>query len=356
MTIDPYFPPLLTSEFPGIGGQIKVEPDDFVVEEIPAYEPSGEGQFLYLWVEKRNTSADYLLRQISKRLDLPQNEIGMAGRKDRHAVTRQMISVPEHVEAKLEMLDDDEIRVLNVHRHSNKLKTGHLQGNRFDILIRQVESADSLAAIVTRLSEMGVPNYYGQQRFGHDFETGRIGLGMLQGKSLAELAPQDKKKWKHPNQRRFVLSAGQSVLFNLYLGQRLQENLSHKVLSGDVMGKWPRGGIFVAEDIDTEQSRFDARETVMMGPIYGRKTFAAKDHAAEREQAILEQVEVASGVFQQYGKLMMGTRRHNLIYLEDFSAEQEPEGVRCRFTLPAGSYATVVLREIMKTDLRNTPE
>ncbi len=340
MNVDPFSPPLVTEDLPGIGGRIKSEPEDFEVEEIASYEPSGEGSHLYLWVEKRDMSAEYFARQIARRLDIKTMDIGTAGRKDRRAITRQWVSLPDTVEERLDDLNGEGMRILKVSRHTNKLKTGHLQGNRFRILIRDVESVESLELIVTRIREQGLLNYYGAQRFGLDHETGTVGLDLLRGEPLVD------KRWKQ--QRKFVLSAGQSVLFNLYLGQRLKDGLTRTVLSGDVMGKWPRGGMFVAEDVSTEQSRFDVRETVTLGPIFGRKTFQAHGVAAESEQTILDEAGIDREVFSKFGKMLMGTRRQNLIYVDDLSVEQVSEGVRCQFSLPSGSYATILMRELMK--------
>src|SRR5262245_35856671 len=132
MPFDPLAaPPLLTADLPGIGGRIRVQPEDFEVEEIPAYMPSGEGDYLFLWVEKRSMGAEYFLRQIAKRLEVAPGDVGTAGLKDRHAVTRQMVSVPASAEPRLSQLDGDGIRVLKVSRHGNKLRSGHLHGNRF---------------------------------------------------------------------------------------------------------------------------------------------------------------------------------------------------------------------------------
>src|SRR5271165_2054292 len=138
-TFDPLAPPpLLTAGLPGIGGRIKEVPEDFEVEEIPAYEPSGSGPFLYLWVEKRDMGAEYFLRQVARRLGIPAGEVGSAGLKDRRAITRQMISVPASVEERLTDLEGDGIRVLRVSRHGNKIRPGHLHGNRFRITVRDV--------------------------------------------------------------------------------------------------------------------------------------------------------------------------------------------------------------------------
>src|SRR6516165_2780832 len=143
-------PQLLTADLPGIGGRIKAIPEDFEVEEIPAYEPSGSGDFLYLWVEKRDMGAEYFVRQVARRLDVPVGEVGTAGLKDRRAVTRQMVSVPARAESRLAQLDGDGVRLLNVSRHGNKLKPGHLHGNRFRILLRDVvaDAAERLPPLI----------------------------------------------------------------------------------------------------------------------------------------------------------------------------------------------------------------
>jgi tRNA pseudouridine13 synthase len=342
---DALSPPMLTSDLPGIGGQIKANPEDFEVEEIPAYEPSGQGEFLYLWIEKRDMGAEYFERQVAKRLGIPNVEVGAAGLKDRRAVTRQWISVPAHVEAKLAQLDGDGIEVLRVSKHSNKLRTGHLHGNRFRILVRNVtqpapDGARLAESIVQRIREHGMPNYYGPQRFGKDGETLHLGLALQRGE----------KSIRQPFLKKLALSAVQSALFNHVLAQRFRDNLLRRVLPGDVMCKIPFGGMFVAEDLDAEQRRFDAREIVTAGPIFGRKTFAAAHEAAAREQAALAAFNLTASAFNGFGKLLMGTRRHNLVYVNDLAAADEPNGLRLTFTLPAGSYATVLLRELMKAD------
>ena len=122
------------------------------------------------------------------------------------------------------------------------------------------------------------------------------------------------------------------------------------------MAKRPFGGLFVAEDVTAEQLRFDARETVTAGPIFGRKTFAAAADAAEREAAVLREAGLSISAFGGFGKLVQGTRRHNLIYLDDLQAVPEAEGLRCTFTLPAGSYATVLLRELTKSETSDAEE
>jgi tRNA pseudouridine13 synthase len=350
-------PPLATADLPGIGGRIKVVPEDFDVEEIPAYEPSGEGEFLYLWIEKRGMGAEYFTRQIAHRLGIAASEVGSAGLKDRHAITRQWVSVPASAEPNLSHLESADLRVLRVCRHSNKLRSGHLHGNRFRILIRDVANDIDLAgtadAIVARLQQQGLPNFYGPQRFGHDGETLQLGLALLLDQPVPLSRDGRRPNLRSPFLRKLALSAVQSGLFNLYLAQRMADGLLRRVLAGDVMAKWPFGGMFTAEDVAAEQARFDRREIVTAGPLFGRKTFPARHDAGAREAAVLAGAGLGPASFARFGKLLQGTRRHNLIYLEDLSATVESAGVRLTFTLPSGSYATVVLGELMKTQLQN---
>jgi tRNA pseudouridine13 synthase len=346
MPFDPLVaPPLSTADLPGIGGRIKDALEDFEVEEIPAYEPSGTGDFLYLWMEKRDMGAEYFVRQIARRLEIPASEIGTAGLKDRRAVTRQMVSVPASVEGRLDRLTGDGMQVLRVGRHSNKLRPGHLHGNRFTIVVRDAvpEAAERLPALLDRLRQRGFPNYYGPQRFGRDGETLQRGLELLrQAQNVPRMSP---------FLRKLALSAAQSALFNHYLALRLTDGLLGRVLLGDVMAKRPFGGMFVAEDLEREQGRFEAGETVHAGPIFGRKTFAAAGEAAEREAAALADAGLALAAFRGFGKLLQGTRRHNLVYPEMLNAALDGAGVKLSFSLPAGSYATVLLHELMKTDI-----
>lgn len=351
MSAEPLMIPLLTADLPGVGGRIKELPDDFEVEEVPAYEPSGSGDFLYLWIEKRAMGAEYFVRQIAKRLDIAPGEVGTAGLKDRHAVTRQMVSVPAAVEPRLAQLEGDGIRILQVGRHSNKLRPGHLRGNRFRIIIRDPDpkAPERIGPILARLRRDGLPNFYGPQRFGKDGDSARLGFSLLRKEPPPANAEGRRPKLHSAFLRKFVLSAAQSALFNSYLARRMADGLFRRVLPGDVMAKWPVGGMFVAEYVKREQERFDQRETVHAGPIFGRKTFAARAEAAEREITILREAGLTAAAFQGFGKLVQGTRRHNLIYLDDLGAAFEPEGLRLSFFLPAGSYATILLQEIMKS-------
>jgi tRNA pseudouridine13 synthase len=355
-SFDPLAPlPFQTHDLPGIGGDIKTQPEDFEVEEIPAYQPSGSGDHLYLWIEKRDMGAEYFVRQVARRLDISVAEVGTAGLKDRRAVTRQMVSVPARAEERLSQLDGEGLRLLNVSRHTNKLKPGHLHGNRFRIQLRGVapEAASRLPALVERLRTSGMANFYGPQRFGREGETVRLGLALLR----QEPPPADiRANTRNPFLRKLVLSAAQSSLFNHCLACRMADGLLRRVLPGDVMARWPFGGMFVAEDTEREQARLEAREIVPAGPMFGRKMFTAAAEAARREEQVLKDAGLERSAFAAFGKLLSGTRRHNLIYVDDLTGSIESEGVRLQFTLPAGSYATVLLREITKRDTQSDDE
>jgi tRNA pseudouridine13 synthase len=342
--IDPL--PFITAELPGIAGELKTCPEDFSVEEIPAYSPSGAGEFLFLWIEKSGLSSEQMVSHLARELNIAHQDIGVAGMKDRQAITRQMVSVPARCEADLGRFQHDQLRVLEVRRHGNKLRTGHLKGNRFSILLRGV-AADALPrarAIADRLAASGIPNYFGDQRFGRDNETLELGFELLRGTKRPGAIPRARRKFL----LRLALSAVQSSLFNQALAARLAEGTLQTVLPGDVMQVVASGGPFVVEDQPREQARFDAGEIVISGPIFGPKMKPPAGAVAVREEALLAASGLTRDAFTQYANLTPGTRRPYLIRLEDLGITQEREGIRFAFTLPSGSYATVVLREFQK--------
>jgi tRNA pseudouridine13 synthase len=338
--------PFLT-DTPGIGGRLKVQPEDFVVEEIPLYEACGEGEFLYLRLRKRDISATELTAHIARTLGISQSEIGVAGRKDRRAVTTQYVSVPARSVDDPTRLNTDQIEVLESKLHRNKLKTGHLAGNRFEIVLRDVGISDAseLRQIVETTSEtigrLGFLNYYGEQRFGRNDDTDSDGFRLLRGERVRRLGK---------NALRFALSAAQSRMFNDWVAERALDGLTHSVLPGDVMQVVGSGGCFVAEDAAAEQARFDSRETVLTGPIYGPKMRQPAGEPATREAAILDRFGLTPDAFLRFRKLTNGTRRPLLIWPDAFSAEVNEAVVRLKFALPSGVYATAALREFTKCE------
>ncbi len=344
MTTDPL--PWLTSDCPGVGGVIKQEPEDFVVEEIPAYQPSGSGEHLFLWIEKRDISADYLTRHLARELEVMRSEIGMAGLKDRRAVTRQFVSVPSWCESNLSKVEAEGIRILNTTRHGNKLKTAHLRGNQFSILLREVspDAETQAAAIAERILKLGFPNYYGDQRFGYAGQTLNTGLKLLREEISQQELPKSQRKFLV----RFALSAVQSELFNQMLRARLEEGLIDQVLLGDVMQVTASGGVFVCEDPASDQPRFDAGEIVTTGPLFGRKMRNPGDVLAQKEVEVLKANHLNASHFCKFPRLTPGARRAYLVRPGELKFQSEPEGLRIDVTLPPGVYATMLLREFQK--------
>ena len=339
--------PYLTADLPGITGRLKEVPEDFIVEEIPAYQPSGEGEHLFLWIEKQDVAADQLVRHLARTLGVARDDIGVAGLKDKRAVSRQFVSVPARVADRVTDVDNEGIRVHLATRHTNKLKTGHLKGNRFSILLRTESSQSSRVAaqlILDRLNRFGVPNYFGEQRFGIGGETVSLGFDLLRGnKTARDIAPAKRKFLL-----RLALSAAQADLFNAALADRLSCGELRTVLAGDVMQKIATGGLFTTDDDATEQERVDRGELAITGPIFGPKMQQPKHIPAEREARLLEEARLTLQDFTRYPKLTLGTRRPYWIDASEISVGSEEAGLRFSFTLPAGAYATVVLREIVK--------
>lgn len=331
-----------------IGGELKSIPEDFEVEEIPLYLPSGEGEHIYLWIEKRDISAEFLQQHLARQLGIRREEIGMAGLKDRRAITRQWVSVPGSCEPKVDTLDTELIRVLKIGRHTNKLKTGHLLGNRFRMIVRDVcENALTIAATIrTELLQRGIPNYFGAQRFGIDGETLQTGQQLLDGSLKPEAIPYQRRKFL----TRLSLSAVQSVLFNVILSDRLQSQTAHTVQQGDVLQVVTSGGPFVSAEPHIDQLRFDAREVVTTGPLFGPKMKMPTEQALDYELGFLKSVDLTLDTFSRYKKLTSGARRPLLLWLAELQVSQAEHGLQFEFSLPTGTYATIVLREFIKAE------
>ena len=340
--------PHLTGNVPGIGGRIKEKVHDFEVEEIGAYPLRGDGPHYFLWVQKRGVDARSMQDAVARRYGVERRDIGTAGHKDRQAITRQWVSIPakkglpEPVQEELA----DGIEIVAVTRHGNKLRTGHLKGNRFSIRIRGasvqgeklIESVETVAA---RLQKEGVPNYYGMQRFGDGFSTLHAGWEWVKGGD----PPRDRFL------RGMAASAIQSEVFNRVLARRLVENTWKTVLAGDIFEKLDSGGRFWIEESEREetQRRVDSGEIAITGPMPGSRTGVAEKEAGALESEILAGMGLQSDDFNSLGRRGRGTRRPLVVSVNDLTVSVEPpDEVLVRFSLPAGSYATVVLREFME--------
>ena len=352
--------PCLTTT-PGIEGQFRNQPEDFSVEELPLYETSGEGEHAMLFIEKRDITTPRLVEVLSQSLGISDREIGVAGRKDRFAVTRQFVTVParsldsldpEQVTEQLQLGEQlgpgESIRVLTVDRHRNKLKTGHLAGNRFEIVLRDVsvsagEPFEVAQETCRQIDRSGFVNYFGEQRFGHSDNSDEVGLRLLRG---------EKSRRLNRGALRFTMSAVQSRLFNEWAAKRVDDELAATVLPGDIMQVIESGGCFNVDpdEVATEQSRFDLRETVPTGPMFGPKMKTPAGEAAEREKAILESAGLTGDEFAKFHKVAAGARRPLLVWPKNLTVKQTSQSVlEFSFTLPAGTYATSLLREVQKS-------
>lgn len=330
--------PYLTPHLPGVEGVIRHLPQDFQVEEVPAYSPRGSGEHLFLLIEKQGLTTRAVVEFLRDRLHINEAHIGVAGLKDKHALTRQWFSIPACYQAHLERLAELEgVRVLEWGLHPHKLKVGHLRGNRFRILIRPRGgplSGQAAEAILRELERQGVPNYYGPQRFGLG------GLNPLKGYALAQKNKVHSPSWL----KKFLLSSLQSLLFNDWLALRLEEGLFAQVIEGDVAKKHDTGGEFIVQDAARENPRALRFEISATGPLYGKKYREAEGLARALEDRILQKYRLERSHFAS----RRGDRRLIRFPLTDWGVEEAPEGLWVRFFLPKGAYATAVLRELMK--------
>ncbi|WP_428387260.1 tRNA pseudouridine(13) synthase TruD [Mucisphaera sp.] len=366
----------LTKDLPGIQGVIKERPEDFLVEEQPLYEPSGEGEHLYLYIEKREMTTADAVRRIAKAFRVSRREIGYAGLKDKHAVTRQLISVrlpsPQHQDERLAKVEmPPRLKVLWHDRHTNKLRRGHHAGNRFVIRIRRVEPTAVVRAkpILQRLEQQGAPNYLGQQRFGYRDNAHLIGKALLlneyqqvldlllgnpldhetpklqEARRAYEQADYDKALQLCPKslrndrqalealrqgasadkavnaidltQRQLYLSALQGAIFNDILNQRIQAGTFDQLLPGDLAWKHDNGSVFAVDQptADKENAANGRIRQLLIspsGPMWGPSMLKASGQTAEAEQRALE----AQGLTEQHleaaGKLDVPGQRRPL--------------------------------------------
>lgn len=402
--------PFLTADIPGLGGVIKTVPEDFRVEEIPQYEPSDEGTHIYALIEKRNMTTTDAISEIAKAVGVRKIDVGYAGRKDARAVTRQWISI-EHVDPdKVAAYKSRVIRVLEVRRHGNKLKVGHLAGNRFILRVRKInvplaEALPRAQAAMETLVKVGVPNYFGPQRFGYRQDSHLLGeaavkrdakrffdtlLGrpeldteevFIRARTLYEqgdyqgaydtwlpnfrdhrYALKDIMRDNGDVQRAFkrfdrqllglFVAAWQSDLFNRVLVGRMP-NID-KLLKGDMAYKHDNGACFRVEDAALEQPRCDRFEISPTGPLMGTRMTELTDDAAPFEQPLIDALQLTDddlNWLKHYGG--RGGRRPLRFQPKDadvsVGADEHGDYLQLRFELPSGCYATTLLRELTKS-------
>jgi tRNA pseudouridine13 synthase len=410
--------PHLTADLPGVGGQIKQRPEDFLVEEQPLYEPTGEGEHLYLFVEKTGLTTDELVRAVAKAFRVNRRSVGYAGLKDKHAITRQHLSLHlpggEEDDAKLaaNLEHHPRIKLLWATRHANKLRRGHLAGNRFVIRIREVSPTGVVHAkrVLDALSGRGVPNYIGAQRFGYRHNSHDLGrlfllgrydamLEELLGRAVAhesdtliearqryregdldgalELWPRTLRHDRQAldalrrgesahdavlaidrRQLEFLTSAFQSAVFNDVLAQRLMDGTFDRLVPGDLAFKHENRACFAVDEAtaaieNAPGGRIASFAVSPSGPMWGPDMTRAGGAVDAQELAALQAYGL--GVEQLTGQdriAATGSRRPLRIAVKDadLSGGVDEHGpyIRVAFELPRGSYATTVLEEIMK--------
>jgi tRNA pseudouridine13 synthase len=394
--------PYLTAEHPGTGGVMRERLEDFVVEELPQYEASGAGEHLYVTIQKAGLSTHEAVRRIAKALGIAPKAIGYAGLKDAKAITRQIISMQGLSESAVRSMEVPGVTVLDTRYHKNKLRLGHLRGNRFLIRLRSVapEAADRARDILDRLAETGVPNLFGPQRFGSKGDGHLVGRAivhrdperavevLLGGPADKESDPRLREAreryeagdlegalavFPHPYQAerrvlealirgrpaaqalkrvpaatlRIHLSSYQSWLFNRLLYDRMPD--LGVLEEGDLAWIHRKGAVFSVEDPAAEQPRADEFEVSPSGPLFGRKVLLAGGRPGEAERELLAEERLDLEDFSGAGVKMPGERRPFRVPLTDLTVRPDGEGaILLGFSLPKGSFATAVMREVMK--------
>lgn len=412
----PGFRGYLTADLPGIGGRIKERPEDFLVEEEPLYEPCGEGEHIYLLVQKRGLATTAAVSILADHFGVRRGSVGYAGLKDKRAITRQVFSVhtPGRKPEDFPSLEREDMAVLWTDLHTNKLRVGHLRGNRFSIRVRGVDMSAAVTAerSLRRLAASGVPNLAGEQRFGlrlNNHEIGRADLmGDAQGALDALLGPDETSPESMPEarelyargeyaaaleacprvlrterqalaalargaagasalkavdgtQRRFWVSAFQSAVFNRVLAGRIEAGAFDRLLIGDLAQKHRSGAAFEVDDAVLAEPDIGARlrtfDVSPSGPLWGPRMARASGVVGEMERAALDETGVTLEDIERFGARsgqdISGARRHLRVPVVDPEVEggidEHGHYVRCAFELPKGAYATVVMREVMKS-------
>ncbi len=326
---------------PEYSGRLKAAPEDFIVREDLGFGPGGEGEHILLHIRKRGQNTQWVARELARLAGVAQRDVTWAGLKDRHAVTEQWFGV--HLPGKempdFSSLENDDVQILAIARHHKKLKTGALKGNWFELRVTELEGQGDLESRLTAIAERGVPNYYGDQRFGREFGNLNQARAMFNGRRV-----------KDRNKRSLYLSSARSYLFNLAASHRLAAGLGEQLLDGDcVMLSGTQSFFTLGEDNPLDeamQARFDEGDVRLSAPLWGRGRLASRAQPGELEQvAIAGQEDLCAGL-EANG--LKQERRPLLLKPEQMSWNREGDSLRLSFWLPAGSYATSLVRELIK--------
>jgi tRNA pseudouridine13 synthase len=319
-------------------GLIRKELEDFQVEEIPRVQPAGEGSHGWLWVEKRDTNTDFVARHLARVAGCAQRDVGYAGLKDRRAVTRQWFSVPlsEPANENLASFHMEGVTILEQRLHTRKLKTGTLDGNRFRLLVRELQGdIEDIDKRLQAVKTHGVPNYFGPQRFGHGGRNVERGLSQL---SRGARLPRNKKS--------LYLSALRSFLFNHVLAERVLDGTWNQVQTGELAMLDGTHSIFEVDSVDTEiEDRCKRHDIHPSGPLFGDPGSRPGEALAVMEERIMQQWAPVCEVLLSHR--MKAARRALRLVPKKLVWQFDSDGLVLDFSLPPGAYATTVLREIL---------
>ncbi|MFK5913985.1 MAG: tRNA pseudouridine(13) synthase TruD [Woeseiaceae bacterium] len=326
---------------PMLTGVIRTHPKDFKVDEKFSFDFSGEGEHALIHIKKIDTNTDWLARQIAEVAGLKKGDISYAGLKDRHAVTTQWFSVwlPGKPDPDWSLLNSENIEVLSSCRHNRKLRRGSLRGNQFTLIVRNIEGdASDLDERLNLIQQQGVPNYFGEQRFG------------IEGRNLekAEIMFAGKRE-KDRFKRSMYLSAARSAMFNDVLSQRISMNKWATGIPGDVMLLDNSHSYFLASEIDDEiNRRLNEHDIHPSGPLWGRGELLSKQDVAKLENELPSKFEVFD-IGLKNARLDQDRRSLRLTVNDlHWNYDADNKLFELSFFLPAGGYATSVLREIIK--------
>ncbi|MEQ6278761.1 tRNA pseudouridine(13) synthase TruD [Kluyvera sp. 142053] len=327
---------------PQSSGLLKANPEDFLVVEDLGFEPDGEGEHILVRILKNGCNTRFVADALAKFLKIHAREVSFAGQKDKHAVTEQWLCarVPGKEMPDLTQFQLEGCQVLEYARHKRKLRLGALKGNQFTLVLREVKGRDEVEARLQAIVDRGVPNYFGSQRFG-------IGGSNLQG---ALRWAESGAPVRDRNKRSFWLSAARSALFNQIVSERLKKPDFNQVVDGDALQLSGRGSWFVAsvEEQATLQARVDARELMITAALPGSGDWGTQRDALAFEHTVLAEETALQSLLER--EKVEAARRAMLLYPQQMSWNWwDDVTVELRFWLPAGSFATSVVRELINT-------
>ncbi|MFK8052734.1 MAG: tRNA pseudouridine(13) synthase TruD [Woeseiaceae bacterium] len=332
-----FWPRLAAAGEPLAAARIKLTPEDFMVTELPSWAPSGDGEHDVLWVEKRNANTRWVADQLASFAGIPASRVSYAGLKDRHAVTRQWFSVhTPGSTTEWAQCDIPDVRILDCQRHCRKLRIGTLAGNAFEVRLHHdgIDS-EALKARVDHLADNGLPNYFGPQRFGRDGDNLKLASALASGRRLTR------------SKRGFALSAARAMIFNDVLEQRIEDGSWVMPRAGDVAMLTGSRSVFLVKDEELDQlvQRANDFDLHVSGPLWGRGTCATGGDVATMEQAAAARYPELVEAVERGGADMQ--RRALRVRAEKLSVDMEASTVVLKFELPAGSFATALLNELV---------